>query len=615
MTSRPHHRSFLHRLFPFLQWWGLVNRDTLRADAMAGIIGAIIVLPQGVAFAAIAGLPPEYGLYTAMVTPIVAALFGSSLHSVSGPTTAASIVIFSSVSNFAAPGSEEFIRIALTVTFLSGVFQLIAGWAGLGAIVNFVSLNVIVGFTAGAAVLIAEGQLKHILGIDVPSGDSFLQSLIHLGQNITHINLYSLGVAATTFAVIIILGKLAPKAPNLLLGLIAGGLLCFLINGGGHGVALLEPFPGRLPPPSSPDLSLSMIRQFTPQALAVAILGLISTVSISQGIAVRSGQLIDANQEFIGQGMSNMVGAFFSSYAGSGSFTRSALNYDSGAKTPLSAVFDALALMAIVIAIAPLMAYLPIPAIGAAILLVAWNLIDISHFKKVLRISRRETAVLAVTFLSALFLELEFAIYFGVLLSLSLFLMRTSTPEIIAVAPLGNQTGKRRMGEVPERKMIECPQVKIVRVDMAIYFGSINHIEAEFRNITEIEGYRHILMLGSGINFIDMSGAEMLVREAARLRAIGGGLYLAGANPEVCEFLRKSQYSQEFGSENIFLKKSEAIHEVVERINFDICAKCRARVFLECESLPNDHEEEEQAVEAADAAAAKPAVAATKGTT
>lgn len=585
--------ALLRRLLPFLQWAPTITPASLKADAFAGLIGAIIVLPQGIAFAAIAGLPPEYGLYTAMVTPIVAALFGSSLHSVSGPTTAISIVVFSTVSNFAAPGSPEFIQIALTLTLLAGVFQLVAGVAGLGAIVNFISRNVIVGFTAGTAVLIAEGQLKNILGVDIPPGESFLHTLVAIQKTISDTNLYSVAVAAVTLAVMIAVSRAAPKLPNLLIGLIAGALFSYFIDGAGHGVAHLSALPGHLPPVSHPDVSLTMVKKLAPEALAVALLGLISTVSISQSIAMRSGQLINASQEFVGQGLSNIVGSFFSSYAGSGSFTRSGVNYDAGAKTPMSAIFAALLLMAIVIAVAPLMIYLPIPSIGAAILLVAYNLIDIRYIRKVIRISRREAAVLTVTFASTLFFELEFAIYFGMLLSLSLFLMRTSTPDIVAVAPTGNRSGKRRMGEVPAKALIECPQIKLIRIDMSIYFGSVGHIEGRLRKITDKEGYRHILVLGSGVNFIDMSGAEMLVREAARLRALGGGLYFCGIKPDVCEYLKKSGYAEEFGADNLFFKKSEAIAEVVERIDHRICAKCRARVFLECESLPNAFENEE----------------------
>ena len=204
-------RQRLRKLLPFLRWWGFVGLDTLRSDVVAGLTGAVIVLPQGVAFAMIAGLPPEYGLYTAIVPPVVAALFGSSLHLVSGPTTAISIVVFSTLSPLADPGSAEFIRLALTLTFLAGLFQLAFGLARLGVLVNFVSHSVVVGFTAGAAILIASSQLKHVFGLHLPSGTSFLGAWKDLLSEIHHMNPYVLVVAVITLVCAASLKVLRPR--------------------------------------------------------------------------------------------------------------------------------------------------------------------------------------------------------------------------------------------------------------------------------------------------------------------------------------------------------------------------------------------------------------------
>ena len=215
-----------------------------------------------------------------------------------------------------------------------------------------------------------------------------------------------------------------------------------------------------------------------PEAFAVALLGLIEAVSISRAIATKSNQRIDANQEFIGQGLSNITGSFFSSYAGSGSFTRSGINYASGAKTPLSAIFAAVILMVIVLLIAPLTAYLPVAAMGGVFLFVAYNLIDTHHIKQILKYSKSETSILLTTFFATLFLELEFAIYLGVLLSLVIFLARTSTPEVVTLAPdIDDGTGKKKLINVTKKPLNQCPQLKIIRIKMSIYFGSINNIK------------------------------------------------------------------------------------------------------------------------------------------
>jgi len=456
-------------LFPFLSWFKLITRDSLKADILAGLTGAVIVLPQGVAFATIAGLPPEYGLYTAMITPVIAALFGSSHHLISGPTTAISIVIFSAVSHHAEPGTQEFISIALTLTFLAGVYQLAFGLARLGALVNFVSHTVVIGFTAGAAILIATSQMKHILGITVPKGESFLHTWMDIFREINTANPYLLLIAISTLLTALLVKKLAPKIPNLLLGMVVGSVIAYLLKDIVTGIALVGEIPGHLPPLSSPDFSLETIRSLASEAFAVALLGLIEAVSISRAVATKSSQRINSNQEFIGQGMSNIFGSFFSSYAGSGSFTRSGINYEAGAKTPLSAIFAALFLLLIILLIAPLTAYLPVAAMGGVILLVAYNLIDFHHIKMILNNSKSESSILVVTFLSTLFLELEFAIYMGVLLSLVFFLKKTSTPEIPTLSiNTDDKTGKRGFLNIQKKPLKQCPQLKIIRIDMEL---------------------------------------------------------------------------------------------------------------------------------------------------
>ena len=325
----------LQSIFPFLIWFKQVTRQTIKADLLAGLTGAVIVLPQGVAFATIAGLPPEYGLYTAMVTPIVAAIFGSSFHLVSGPTTAISIVVFSAVSHHAVPGTPEFLSLALTLTFLAGVYQLAFGLARLGTLVNFVSHTVVIGFTAGAAILIATSQVKHITGINIAKGESFLHTWISLFSGIGQTNLYLLAIALITLVVAITAKKIMPKAPNLLIGMVAGSLVALYLKGFTTEIKLVGEIPAHLPPLSLPDFSLTTIKMLAPEAFAVALLGLIEAVSISRAIATKSSQRINSNQEFIGQGLSNVAGSFLSSYAGSGSFTRSGINYEAGAKTPM----------------------------------------------------------------------------------------------------------------------------------------------------------------------------------------------------------------------------------------------------------------------------------------
>ncbi len=576
--------TFWPRILPFLRWWPLVNRQSLKSDLLAGFTGAVIVLPQGVAFALIAGLPPVYGLYTAMVPAIIAGLFGSSRHLISGPTTAISIVVFATISRFADPGSAKFIQMALTLTFLAGVYQLALGLARMGTLVNFISHSVVVGFTAGAAVLIATSQLKHFFGMHIPAGESFLHTWRDIFQQLDDINPWITAIAVLTLVSLIVLARVRPRWPVMLIGMVIGSLGALALGGAAHGIQLVGKLPQHLPPLSLPDLHLASVKQLGSAALAVAMLGLVEAVSIARSVAAKSGQRIDGNQEFMGQGLANAVGSFFSSYASSGSFTRSGVNYAAGAVTPMSAVFAALSLALIVLLVAPLAAYLPISAMAAVLLVVAWRLIDFHHIRTIVLTSKRETAVLATTFFATLFVELEFAIYVGVMLSLVIYLMRTSQPNVVTRTPDPRSPGRHF---VSDPKLPECPQAKIVRIDGSLYFGAVDHVQEQFHGFAvNYPQQQHLILIGNGINFVDVAGAELLAAEARRRQAAGGGLYLVKVKEEACNTLRKGGFRELIGPEHIFQTKSGAIESVFARLDHGVCARCDKRIFLECARVP-----------------------------
>lgn len=563
-----------------------MNRRTLRADLLAGLTGAVIVLPQGVAFAMIAGLPPEYGLYSAIVPAIIAALFGSSYHLISGPTTAISIVIYTSLSPLAPPSGPEYIQLALTLTFLAGLFQFGLGLARLGALVNFVSHSVVVGFTAGAAILIATSQFSNLLGLATAKKHSFIHVWAELAAHITDTNLYVLAIGLATLLIALVFRLLRPRWPGMLIAMVCGSLLSLVLQGPEHGVRLVGSLPGHLPPLSFPQITTASVRQLAPSALAVAMLGLAEAVSIARSIATKSEQRIDSNQEFIGQGLSNIVGSFFSSYAASGSFTRTGVNYSSGAKTPLSAVFAAISLTVILLLIAPLTAYLPIASMAGILLLVAYGLIDMHHITSIVRTSKPEAGILAATFLATLFVELEFAIYVGVILSLLLYLNRTSHPHFVTLVP-DPDSKRRSLINIERKDLPECPQLKIIRIDGSIFFGAVNHVAEGLDYIARHNPEQaHILIAGGGINFIDVAGCQMLNQEAHRLRVNGRQLYLCSLKGEVLEVMKRGGCSRSIGEENVFHSKVEAIRKLVPRLDPERCRVCTVRIFNECAQMP-----------------------------
>lgn len=582
-------RAVVSRIFPFLAWWPRVGRASLRADSIAGLVGAAVVLPQGVAFATLAGMPPEYGLYCAMVPTVVAALWGSSWHAVSGPTNAVSLVVFATVSMIADPGSAQYVHLVLTLSFMSGALMLAMGLLRLGTLVNFISHTVVVGFTAGAGILILDAQLSNFFGVYIPRNISFLRSIEVFVVQIPYIRPYVLLVAVATLASGMLARRYIKQVPYMIAAMLVGSILAFALNqtlGAEHtGIRTLGALPGALPPLSHPDFEWEKLRKLLGIAVAITVLGLTEAVSIGRAIGLKSGQRIDGNQEFIGQGLSNIVASFFSGYPASASFNRSGLNYEAGARTPLAAVFSALFLVVILIGIAPLMAYLPTASMAAILFLVAWGLIDFGSIRTIMRASRPETAVLGLTFAATLLLELEFAILVGVTLSLVVYLNRTSRPNMRSLVPDPRQATRKMT--VLEPGLTECPQLKILRVMGSVYFGAVSHVGAHLDTLREANpAQKHLLVLSKSINFVDVAGAELLAHEAERRQEMGGQMYLYSLHQPVRDMLARGGFEDRIGRANIFAGVHDAIGGVFARLDRSICRTCSARIFNECAELP-----------------------------
>ncbi|WP_198650070.1 SulP family inorganic anion transporter [Zobellella maritima] len=522
------YQALLQSLVPFMGWLPTQSTRSLRADVLAGLTGAVLVVPQGVAYALLAGLPPEYGLYTAIIPTILAALFGSSRHMVSGPTAALSIALFATLQPFVEAGSGEFISLVLTLTFLTGVFQLLLGLARLGALVNLVSHSVVTGFTAGAALIIATSQLPYALGLGPLAGNGIFDTWGGLYERLDDIRLDAVLVAGITLAASLAFRRWLPRWPGMLLALAGASLLAAWLDPQGIDIQRIAAVPAGLPPFSAPDLSFDILRVLTPGAIALGLLGLVEASAISRSLALRSGQRSHSNQEFIGQGISNMGGAFFSGYVSSGSFTRSGLNADAGAQSPLAAVMAALFLVPMVLLATPLLHHVPMPAMAGLLLLVAVNLIDRHSIREALAVSRSETTVLVITFVSTLLLALEFAIYFGVLASLALYLLKTTRPPVVACA----------LSQAPDeiRRAVKEDSCTVVRIDGSLFFGACGSIARR------LEGYDspNLVILAEGINFIDLSGIHLLQQQANRCQAMGGRLYLARTKTDVQSRLQRA---------------------------------------------------------------------------
>ena len=420
-------RSILSRLprlprFPISRWLpALREPGAARADALAGLTGAIVVLPQGVAFATLAGMPPEYGLYGAMVPCVMAALFGSSRLMVTGPATAISLTTLALIAPLTTPGSPNYIALVLTLTFLVGALQLALGLARAGRLIDLVPHSVIVGFTAGAAILIINSQIGPFLGLDLPRGTSVIDNVRAAFAQLRNVAPSAPLVGTLTILAVLAWQPLNRWIPAMLAGVVIGAAAAWLIAQyvpHWPGLPTVRALPGALPPLSMPDLSLDTMRMLFGATMVMTLLALTEAVAIARALAIKYGDKLDGNQEFIGQGLANVAGSFFSAYPSSGSFNRSGVNVVSGARTPFAAICSALFLIAILFFVAPLARYLPFAVIAALLFLVAWGLIDRREIVRIWQEERDQRWPMLVTFVATVTLSLEWAIVLGITVAL-----------------------------------------------------------------------------------------------------------------------------------------------------------------------------------------------------
>lgn len=408
------------KLFPFLQWLPEYKKSgVIRSDVLAGLTGAIVVLPQGIAFALLAGMPPHYGLYAAMVPCLIAALFGSSRLMVTGPANAISLTTMALIAPLALPESPQYVLFVLTLSFLVGMIQLTLGFSGIGKWVEKVPHSVIVGFTAGAAVLIINSQAGTLLGMSIPRGTDVIDTF----KAITTLALsgdmqwQSIALVLITLGIIRLWNPLNKYIPSMLIAVIVGAIAAMLIE---LAFPQMTPFkrvssiPGAFPPISMPDLSLPTLQKLFAATLIMTLLASTEAMAIARAIALKTKDNFNANQEFIGQGLANVAGSFFSAYPSSGSFNRSGVNLAAGAKTPLSAICAAFFLIIILAFVSPLAKHIPYVVIASLLLLVAWKLIDLEQIRHEIKAGKGEWIPMLIAAIGTITIALEWAILIGI---------------------------------------------------------------------------------------------------------------------------------------------------------------------------------------------------------
>lgn len=557
----------------FGPWVWMLNRDTVRADAQAGLVGALIVLPQGIAFAALAGLPPAWGLYTSIVPCIVAALAGSSRLLVSGPSNAISLALASMLAPLAAVDNPAYPLLALAVTLAVGILQASLGLLRLGAITNFISPTVMLGFMTGAAVLIG----------------------LHAGSDMIA-NWPELAVGVLTLATALLARRRLGSGQHLLVALVVGSVCAFAMSRFGLQTVLVGALPQTLPKLNAPPVSWSEVRKLGGIAFALAIISLGQTIALGRALANRSGEQFDPNRECLGQGLSNIAGSMFSCMVSSGSINRTAMNEQSGARTPLAAVFSGLMVIVLLVIASPVLAYISVAAIAGLLLVVAWGLLDMAQWRRVLHLDRTEAAIALGTFVATLTFSLEAAILGGVTASLVTYLYHSARPSLRTMG-FNKSFGDDALRPfviidgAPGGTLPECPQLKLLRMEGSVYFGAVAHV-AEYLHIlrTEPTPAKRLMVMTKGMTTIDMAGAEMWDAELLRRRAMGGDLYFHRPRPQVMAVWQRSGFLDRLGRDHIFASKRIAIATIVPQLEDEICARCTVRIFDECRFRPGGAE-------------------------
>jgi SulP family sulfate permease len=484
----------------------------------------------------------------------------------------------------ATPGTPEFIAIAGVLAVLAGALRLAFGLARLGLLVNFVSDSVAVGFTAGAGILIMSNQIAPILRIDLPMGASLVDTFVLSAASIERTHLPSLILGVATIVLIAALQRVQRRLPTLLIALIIVSLVAWMLRLEEAGVRTLGALPQSLPPFANlPLFDLNLIGALANGALAVAIIGLVEASAIARAIATHSQQRLDSNQEFIGQGLANICAGLFSGYPCSGSFNRSALSLQAGARTGLGNAFSGIFVLLAIFPLAPLVAHLPRPVLAGALAITAWSMVDHRAIARIWRADRTDGAISLITLAATLLVPLQFAIISGVLMSLGAYLWRTSAPRVQSVLP---DADFRHWEYQPHLPM--CPQLAVVDVLGDLYFGAVNHVEEQMNTLmTQNPSQRFLLLRMHSVQRCDISGIKMLQTIVRQYRDRGGGVYFVRVRPPVRQIMDVSGFTQYVGEDH-FLDEDHAIDHLFHRVlDPAVCIyECEVKAFRECQNLP-----------------------------
>lgn len=560
--------GWLQRVFPFLGWIGtLRDPGVLRADLVAGLTVALVAIPQSLAYAQLCGVPAYYGLYATLIPVIVGALFGSSLLLSTGPVAMTSLLTAASIMPLAGYGTDQFYAYVILMALLSGVVQIGLGLARMGVLLNFLSYPVLRGFINAAAIIIGLSQLPPLVGLALKNSSHFLSDVFHVAINFNSMHILSLVFGVSALALMIAIKRYRPKLPGVLITVVVMTLISYVIGFEADGGMVVGAIPQGLPGISIPPVDWRATMHMLPTAFVIAVISFMEAMSSSKIIAIQTRTRWNENQELIGQGLAKVAAAFSHAMPVSGSFSRSALNLASGARTGMSSVFTALAVLLTLLFFTPLLYHLPKPVLAAVIMMAVISLINFRTIQEAWVASKSDGIAAVVTFTATLAFapNIQNGILTGIILSLALFLFRTMTPRIVLLGM--TQDGVLRNAERHSLPKLH-PKVTAIRFDGQLYFANVNYFEESILflvgNDPDLE---YILVAAGGINGLDASGVEMLQHLVDRLKQNGISLAFYDIKNNVKEVLKRTGLIDKIGTQNIFRSEKEALEEVVKHLH------------------------------------------------
>jgi len=549
------------RFLPILEWLPNYNKRDFSGDLTAGLTVAVMLIPQGMAYGLLAGLPPIYGLYAGIVPLIIYAIFGTSRQLSVGPVALISLLVLTGLAKFAEPGSSEFIQLSITVALIAGIIQMLLGLFRLGFLVNFLSHPVISGFTSAAAFIIGISQLQNLLGFSIPNSNKIHVIILSLAENIGKTNLITLGIGIFGVLFITWIKSINKKLPSGLFAVIIGILAVYLLQLHEFGVQIVGEVPTGLPPFAVPQLNEDLFRQLLPLSFTICLISFIESLAIAKALEERHKDYkIVPNQELLALGLSKIGGAFFQSFPTTGSFTRSAINDEAGAKTGMSSIISAAIIAIFLLLFTPLFYYLPKAILASVVIVAVYSLIDYKEAIFLWKNDKRDFISLLVTFFLTLTLGIQDGVFIGVILSLAIIIYRNSRPHVAVLGKLPNTTLYRNVKRYPEA--VCDPGVLIMRFDAPLYFGNASYFQKQVEEtiLQSPEKIKIFVLDAQGISDLDSSGGRILLALVLWIKNQGIDFRISGAIGPIRDLLARFKITEALGEDGLYL----SVHSAVE---------------------------------------------------